>query len=217
MRRRYADPAEGLDMLDDPAFRPIEEFMPPDERDEWIQYVAGIEATTCRPTVKDTMQNQVTIHDEDPFPFLNQSYQDAKPDAPKPTFASHKVYKIRNKQTGMFSDGSRYVYWSVRGREWKTLGPIGTHLSSVCDGEFYGSKWNGEHNTKFEDIEIVSYNRTIVTHEYKADDGVEYVKGVMERKNKRLASEAKKKAKYKLAQAQKELQYAQAKLNQLKG
>lgn len=163
------------------------------------------------------MKNQVTIHDEDPFPFLSKTYQDDKPDAPKPTFASYKVYKIRNKKTGLFSDGSRYVYWTVKGREWKTLAPIGTHLASACKDDNYGQKWNGEHKTKIEDIEIVSYNRTVVTHEFKAEDGVEYVKGVMERKNKRLASPAKTKAKFKLAQAEKELKYAQDKLNQLKG
>lgn len=40
---RLEDPAEGLSLEDDPAFRPIEEFMPEDERAEWQAYVPGRE------------------------------------------------------------------------------------------------------------------------------------------------------------------------------
>lgn len=33
----------GLDPNDDPRFRPVEEFMPEDERQEWLEYVAYLE------------------------------------------------------------------------------------------------------------------------------------------------------------------------------
>ncbi len=38
------DPAEGLEQEDDPAFKPVEDFMPDDERAEWQAYIKQLES-----------------------------------------------------------------------------------------------------------------------------------------------------------------------------
>ncbi len=52
--RQLSNPAEGLDQFDDPRFRPVEEFMPEDEREEWLQY---LEYLGAKPD-KERMSNE---------------------------------------------------------------------------------------------------------------------------------------------------------------
>jgi hypothetical protein len=144
-------------------------------------------------------------------------------EGPEPTITSYKVYKIRNKKTGLFSDGSGYVYWEDKGREWRTLASLGTHLMEACkykeDGiVVYGFKYGGiQEQTMVEDIEVVSYDRVVTTKECQVDSGPSYVSGVLERRKKRITAEARRRAKANLVQAKKEFKFAQEKLNKLKG
>jgi hypothetical protein len=202
-------PSVGLQKRYDPDARPIREFMPPDEREEWNQYVTYLEGKNEN-FYGNTMKNEVYIHD----------YDEPAPIPEKPTTVQHvKVFKIRHKKTGKFSGGGSFVYWSDKGKEWKTLGGVNNHLAAnskggVCYGHNYGGPQN---QTKLEDVEVVTYQRTITTVESKADSAPEQVKGILERRAKRSAKEAENLAKYKLVQAQQELLFAQEKLNKLKG
>lgn len=150
--------------------------------------------------------NQVYIEDED------------EDNAPKPIFTSYKVYKIRNKKTGLYSNGRSYVSWSKDGKEWKTLAPVSNHLASYTKNGKYGNAyWNDKGGTPIEDVEIVQFTRSVSTIESKVDRGDEYLKAVLDKRAKRVAAQAKATAQYKLALAEQEFKMAQEKLNKLKG
>lgn len=39
-----------------------------------------------------------------------------------------KLYKIRNKKTGLYSSGGYSLRWTKIGKVWRTLGPLKNHL-----------------------------------------------------------------------------------------
>ena len=43
------------------------------------------------------------------------------------------VYKIRNKETSMFSTGGSNPRWKKVGKTWSGLGPVTNHLAMWCD------------------------------------------------------------------------------------
>jgi hypothetical protein len=69
-------------------------------------------------------------------------------------------YKIRNKNTGLFSKGgTRYrstgdVQWSKQGKTWDTLGKLRSHLNQhLSDGSYYKA-------TDMSHWEVVEYHVT---------------------------------------------------------
>jgi hypothetical protein len=44
-----------------------------------------------------------------------------------------KIYKIRSKETGMFSTGSMNPSWAKRGKEWRQVNHLRSHLSQYYD------------------------------------------------------------------------------------
>jgi hypothetical protein len=50
----------------------------------------------------------------------------------------HKVYKIRNKETGLFSKGGSYSkdIWTKEGKSWSNIWHLKNHLNQFLD-------WNG--------------------------------------------------------------------------
>lgn len=42
-----------------------------------------------------------------------------------------KIYRIRNRETGLFSTGGKHPTWSKNGKIWKTLGHVKSHMSQV--------------------------------------------------------------------------------------
>jgi hypothetical protein len=47
-----------------------------------------------------------------------------------------KVYKIRHKQTGLYSSGGSTPRWNARGKTWTSRGPLNAHLGLVMDTEW---------------------------------------------------------------------------------
>ena len=51
-----------------------------------------------------------------------------------------KLYKIRDKETGLFSSGGSSPHWTKNGKRWSTLGYLHSHLNQFKNGyriEFY--------------------------------------------------------------------------------
>jgi|14_taG_2_1085336.scaffolds.fasta_scaffold02882_3 hypothetical protein len=63
-----------------------------------------------------------------------------------------KVYKIRNKTTGLFSDGGTYPQWKKNGKAYRSKAAITNWLNKST---FSGSKH------RFADCEIVEYSLII--------------------------------------------------------
>lgn len=63
----------------------------------------------------------------------------------------HKIYKIRDKKTGLFSRGGSYGHgvWSKTGKSWGNIGHIKNHLNQYIDR---GAK---ARDYPYEDAEII--------------------------------------------------------------
>jgi hypothetical protein len=46
------------------------------------------------------------------------------------------VYKIRDKETGLFSKGGSHPRWSAKGKTWQSKGALSGHLA-LANGRFY--------------------------------------------------------------------------------
>lgn len=60
-----------------------------------------------------------------------------------------KFYKIRDKNTGLYSTGGAYPHWSAVGKMWSGIGPLKNHFNVIKD-------YKGRGYYK-QDIEIVEY------------------------------------------------------------
>lgn len=63
-----------------------------------------------------------------------------------------KIYKIRDKQTGLFSTGGLYPKWSKIGKVWKTQGNLKSHLNMLQECGFL-SQYNNTEVIELETIE----------------------------------------------------------------
>lgn len=91
-----------------------------------------------------------------------------------------KIYKIRNKQTGLFSTGSCEPKWKKTGKIWKTIGALKNHLN-LFDVEFgfsepssagiyYGYNYYNSIYNNLEDWEIIEYEFVeIIDHSFRWD------------------------------------------------
>jgi hypothetical protein len=63
-----------------------------------------------------------------------------------------KIYKIINKETGLFSKGGKYVRWTKNGKVWTKLSHLKNHLGLFmnCDGIFM-------RNNPYENAEVVEF------------------------------------------------------------
>jgi len=50
-----------------------------------------------------------------------------------------KIYKIRNRDTGLFSTGGTYPRWEKVGKVWKARNHLTNHLTTVAVEGVYGS------------------------------------------------------------------------------
>lgn len=65
-------------------------------------------------------------------------------------------YKIRNKNTGLFSKGGQNPRFTKNGKTWNNLGHVKTHLNLHTGSAYYG---RGRVNQAYLDsIEVVEYN-----------------------------------------------------------
>ena len=62
----------------------------------------------------------------------------------------HKVFKIRNKETGLFSRGGTKPanIWSKEGKSWTNIGHLKNHLNQFTQG------WHPYHNAEIVEVEI---------------------------------------------------------------
>jgi hypothetical protein len=84
---------------------------------------------------------------------------------------SNKLFKIRNKKTGLFSPGGASamhdVYWKKTGKVWAGLGPLKSHLTLLVEAS--GAESNL--TRKLENWEVVEYELT----EVKVTDAIKSV------------------------------------------
>jgi len=74
-----------------------------------------------------------------------------------------KVYKIRDKNTGLFSTGGTQPDWNKEGKTWMSIGHIKNHLHQFIYTE-YNFDWTShtEENKIPQEWEVVQYERTEV-------------------------------------------------------
>lgn len=48
-----------------------------------------------------------------------------------------KLYKIRNRETGLYSSGGQWPSWSRAGKTWTNLGPLRSHLAQHLGDKNY--------------------------------------------------------------------------------
>lgn len=67
-----------------------------------------------------------------------------------------KAYKIRDKNTGLFSRGGSYNYdiWSKNGKTWANIGHVKSHLRQFFDSKNHLSKTYPYDNAEIVEIEI---------------------------------------------------------------
>lgn len=46
------------------------------------------------------------------------------------------IYRIKNTKTGMYSNGGSYPRWSKKGKIWKTLGYVRSHLRAFMEYDY---------------------------------------------------------------------------------
>jgi len=63
-----------------------------------------------------------------------------------------KVYKIRDKNTGLFSTGGVSLRWEKTGKSWSCEGHVKSHLTLLKEHHKYRtcSGWNNKHNLSLE-------------------------------------------------------------------
>jgi hypothetical protein len=71
---------------------------------------------------------------------------------------TRKIYKIRDKRTGLYSMGGTGPGWSKKGKEWKTLAHVMAHLS-----QFYQTYYRQKVSilTIPDDWEIIEFTVTV--------------------------------------------------------
>lgn len=50
-----------------------------------------------------------------------------------------KLYKIRNKETGLYSNGGSYTHWTKNGKVWKQLNHLSSHLNYHLNDNYYAN------------------------------------------------------------------------------
>jgi len=73
------------------------------------------------------------------------------------------VYKIRNKETGLFSTGGSIPRWKTVGKTWSGLGPVTNHLTMWCE------KYDYKRGKKIIIVDIPN-EWEIVKYELKEDE-----------------------------------------------
>lgn len=105
---------------------------------------------------------------------------------------TYKVWKIRRKSDGLFSTGGTWPSFTKKGKEWKTLSALSSHI--VQSHRHYDGYHDG-------DLEIVHYEYELKRFETGTQDVHQYITGLLERRAKREANAKRAAAKYKLEQA----------------
>lgn len=75
---------------------------------------------------------------------------------------SAKVYKIRHKQTGLFSSGGTTPKWTKKGKAWSALGHLKSHISQVEAPRAYPAWYRGRgpaHIHPYTDAEVVVFEQ----------------------------------------------------------
>jgi len=143
------------------------------------------------------MKNQVEIHE-------------LKPAGTE----TYKVYKIRCKQTGFFSTGGAYPTFSEKGKEWYSRAALSSHLG--LRSHHYGHGYAYDKAEQGE-LEIVTYEYEVKKSEVETENVEEYYQGLMKRREKRTAESKRAEARRQLDLAQRDLEYAAARLKELQG
>jgi len=68
-----------------------------------------------------------------------------------------KVYKLRNKETGLFSTGGLDPLFNKKGKIWKQLNHIKAHLTQFRNISYYDPQRNVSNKEYLNSVEIVEY------------------------------------------------------------
>jgi hypothetical protein len=77
----------------------------------------------------------------------------------------HKIYKIRNKETGLFSKGGScgYNIWTKDGKSWSNIGHLKSHLNHYVDYRGNKDKYYPYENAEIIEI-VINYDECYKTH-----------------------------------------------------
>jgi hypothetical protein len=98
------------------------------------------------------------------------------------------LYKIRNKETGLFSTGGISPNWTKLGKTWNSIGTFKSHLTLV------GDRYNCIYNNKLKGLSIdtdIYKNCEVVEVEFK-ECKVSNIKDFIEENTKKKVKESEK-------------------------
>lgn len=126
---------------------------------------------------------------------------------------SYKVYKIRRKADGLFSTGGSYPSFNGKGKEWYTLAAVGSHLAITANKRCYSSYCDTGHA----ELEIVTMVYEVHKSEIATQGVDDYNRGLLQRREKRIAAQDRAKARRRMESAKRDLESAAKRLSQLQG
>ena len=98
-----------------------------------------------------------------------------------------KLYKIRHKETGLYSKGGSYPSWSKKGKTWSTLGHLKRHIACVVDCRYH--KMNDMVNWEILEIDV---SETLTPIGTAQDIALEKVKKNLEQQQRWAREKAEK-------------------------
>ncbi|MDE2095737.1 MAG: hypothetical protein KGL39_00640 [Patescibacteria group bacterium] len=125
-----------------------------------------------------------------------------------------KVYKLRRKSDGLYSTGGTDPnFVACKGKEWKNIGHLKNHLVMFSSNRYYGGPHSNHKKTQFDNLEIVEYEG--IRTEKSVQSVADYVDGLRQRSKKNQLVRCRRKAESAVERAEKELEQARSKLNNL--
>lgn len=118
-----------------------------------------------------------------------------------------KIYKIRNKQTRLFSTGSCDPKWKKTGKIWKTIGALKNHLNLfdvefgfrepiTATGIYYGHTYYKSIYNNLEEWEIIEYEFVEIIDDSFHWEGKQFIEIMKKQKKDKKDKEDLKRLNY---------------------
>ena len=80
-----------------------------------------------------------------------------------------KIFKIKDKNTGLFSTGTKHPTWTKKGKIWNQINHIKTHLRQFCDEKI---TWTGLNDFEYSTKWINNIPENWLVFEYSSINGI---------------------------------------------
>jgi hypothetical protein len=129
----------------------------------------------------------------------------------------YKFYKLRRKTDGLYSNGGAWPGFNAKGKTWNTLAALSGHLAQHTGDRYARTRrfsWTDkQEGIAWEDLEIVCLE--VRENVVEKQEALEYVKGMKERREKRVAKQKERQAKEQVRRAKVELEQAKKKVEEI--